>query len=316
MNVTIRQLYAFRAVSDVGSFTGAARRLGIAQSALSRSIQDLEAELGTRLFDRTTRSIELTIIGREFLAAVDKLIIDLDTAIQGTRELLDRKRGRLTVAAPPLLAGTIIPSVIANYKKRFPAIDVSIIDAQTDVVIARVRSGEADCGIGTFAEEEGLKKELLFEDELMVWCSGRSHLVHKPNLTWNDVLAESLIAMTRDSQIRRLIDQTALSLGKCVRPAYEVSHMTTAVTLVDAGLGVAVLPAYVSKVVGGINVVPRPLCDPVVRRDVSVLRSSLKLLSPAAESFVQTIRKQAVHLLRREETLSVPDRVGINSIFS
>src|SRR6266404_2268448 len=150
MNITLRQLYGFKTVADVGTFTAAAQRLKVAQPALSLNIRDLESELGTRLFDRTTRRVELTAAGREFLLSVDKLILDLEHAVQNARELAERKRGRLAVAAPPLLA---------------------------TMIVDKVRNGEADCGIGTFAEvEDGIRREALFEDALMAWCPVQSQL--------------------------------------------------------------------------------------------------------------------------------------------
>ena len=88
------------------------------------------------------------------------------------RDLTDRKRGRLTIAAPPLLAAMIVPAAIADYMKAFPGIEVRLVDTQTDIIVAKVQSGEVDCGIGTFAEiEEGIRSEPLLEDALFVWCS-------------------------------------------------------------------------------------------------------------------------------------------------
>src|SRR3954467_6687588 len=115
MNITLRQLYGFKAVADVGTFTAAAQRLKVAQPALSLSIRELETELGVRLFDRTTRRVELTAAGREFLQSTEKLIADLELSIRNVRDLTDRKRGRLTIAAPPLLAAMIVPPAIADY---------------------------------------------------------------------------------------------------------------------------------------------------------------------------------------------------------
>jgi len=96
--------------------------------------------------------VELTAAGREFLQSVDKLIVDLEHAVQNARDLAERKRGRLVVAAPPLLAALIVPAAVADYKKRFPSVEISVIDAQTNIIVDKVRGGEADCGIGTFAE--------------------------------------------------------------------------------------------------------------------------------------------------------------------
>jgi DNA-binding transcriptional LysR family regulator len=154
MNVTLRQIRCFHVVSELGSFTRAAQRLRMTQPGLSLIVRELEKALEVRLLDRTTRQVELTAAGREFLGATLRVIHDLDDSIRNARELTNRKRGKLTVAAPPLLAATLLPVAIADYKRAYPGIDAAVLDVQTDEVIARVRSGEADCAIGTFANEE------------------------------------------------------------------------------------------------------------------------------------------------------------------
>jgi DNA-binding transcriptional LysR family regulator len=300
MNITLRQLHGFKAVADLGTFTAAAHRLKVAQPALSLNIRDLESELGAKLFDRTTRRVELTAAGREFLQSVDKLIVDLERAVQNARDLADRKRGRLVVAAPPLLAALIVPGAVADYRKRFPAIEVSVIDAQTTIIVDKVRSGEADCGIGTFAEaEDGIRRDVLFEDALMAWCPAQSQCARSSRLAWKDLPAGQLITMTRDSRIRFLVDQAYQSIGQTVRPAYEVSHMTTAIMMVEAGLGVAVLPAYVWGFARAFNVVSKVLSEPEVRREVAIIQASGRSLSPAAEAFLTYLGKRAHAALPR-----------------
>jgi DNA-binding transcriptional LysR family regulator len=300
MNITLRQLYGFKTVADVGTFTAAAQRLKVAQPALSLAIRDLETELGARLFDRTTRRVELTTAGREFLQSVDKLIADLEHAVQNARDLAERRRGRLVVAAPPLLAALIVPGAVADYKKRYPAIDVTVVDTQTNIIVDKVRSGEADCGIGTFAEaEEGIRRESVFEDSLMAWCPAQSQFARPSRLGWKDLPAGQLIAMTRASRIRFLVDQAYRSAGQDVRPAYEVSHMTTAIMMVEAGLGIAVLPAYVWGFARAFNVVSKALSDPEIRREVAIIQADKRALSPAADAFQRHLRKRARAALPR-----------------
>src|SRR5580704_14098706 len=103
MNITLRQLEAFVAVADTRNFTRAAQRLHTAQSAISLLIKELETDLGVRLLDRTTRHVELTDPGIEFRGYAEKLIADLDHAVRHTHELVERKRGRIAIAAPPFL---------------------------------------------------------------------------------------------------------------------------------------------------------------------------------------------------------------------
>lgn len=291
MSLTIRQLQHFNAVAQIGSFTRAAERLKIAQPALSLSIRELEAELRVRLFDRTTRRVELTDAGRNFLQATERLTADLDNAVRNVRDLSERKHGRVVLAAPPLLAAMIAPSAIAEYKKKFAGIEIHLIEAQSDAIVEKVRSGEADCGVGTFAAgEEGIRRDILFRDELMAWCSARSQITRSTSLRWSEIRSLPLISLTRSSTIRALVDN---AVGPDANRAYEVSHMTTAVMFAEAGLGIAVLPAYVWGVARAFRVVPKYLVEPQVRRDVSFIYASHRALSPAAEGFLGVLRKHA-----------------------
>jgi DNA-binding transcriptional LysR family regulator len=291
MTVTIRQLLHFNAVAQVGSFTRAAERLKIAQPALSLSIRELEGELRVRLFDRTTRRVELTDAGRNFLQATERLTADLDNAVRNVRDLSERKHGRIVLAAPPFLAAMIAPPAIAEYKRRFAGVEIHLIEGQSDDIVEKIRSGQADCGVGTFPiGEEGIRRDNLFTDELMAWCSARSQIAKSGSLRWSEIKTLPLISLTRSSTIRTLVDS---AVGPEAKRAYEVSHMTTAVMLAEAGLGIAVLPAYVWGFARAFSVVPRYLVEPQIRRDVSFIYASHRALSPAAEGFFHVLRKHA-----------------------
>lgn len=300
MNITLRQLHSFRAVAELGSFTRAAQRLKLAQPALSLAIRDLETELNLRLFDRTTRKVELTAAGTEFLQSVDRLMSDLQHAIKNAQDWTERKRGRFVIAAPPFLASMIIPDAIAEYKASFPAIDVRLIDAPTDVIVERVRMGDADFGVGTFADsEEGIRRENLFRDALMVFGRSDNPVIKTSKIFWRNLRDAPLIVLTRESGIRTLTNTAFDRIGLSIHPSYEVSHITTSVMLVNAGLGVAVLPAYAWGFARSFEIVARPLVDPIVGREVAIIRSDVRSLSPAAEGFTKFLRKRARWALPR-----------------
>jgi DNA-binding transcriptional LysR family regulator len=293
MNITLRQLYGFKAVAQCGSFTRAAHQLHTPQPALSLCIRELELELKIRLFDRTTRRVEITAAGREFLASVDKMIGELEFAVRNARDLVDRKRGRVIVAAPPLLAAMIVPNAIADYKSAYPGIDVRVIDTQTDVIIDKVRSGEADCGVGTFPESDELRRQVLVQDALMAWLGPQHAIRRAATLRWSDLADHPIIMLTQNSSIRHLVERAFAARGQQVRPAYEVAHMTTAIMLAEAGLGVAVLPAYVWSFANAFNVSAKSLLDPEVRREIYFIHASERAISPATEGFSRYLRKRA-----------------------
>src|SRR5689334_11913980 len=122
MNVSLRQLRAFVAVCDTGSFTGAARQLHITQSALSLLIKDLETELGIRLLERTTRNVRLSEAGASFRPLVNGVLQDLERAIASVADLRDLKRGVARIAAPQLMSLTLLPQVLPTHRARHPGV--------------------------------------------------------------------------------------------------------------------------------------------------------------------------------------------------
>lgn len=296
MAVTLRQIQAFLAVAELGTFTKAAERLRMAQPALSQLVRELEHELGIRLFDRTTRRVELTEGGREFQGASAKIVHDLDLAIQNANDLAERRRGKITVAAPPLLAAAILPEAIAEMRERFPGVQVAVLDARTDTIIEAVRTSRADCGLGTFATvEDGIERMPMARDQLMLFCSPGSRFA-AARIDWRELQGEPLITLTRDSGIRLLVEVAYETVGIPLVPAYEVAQITTALALVEARLGVAVLPTYAQAAAPHRRVVARPLSNPVIARDIVMIRPSGRSPSPALTAFEAVLRRYARRL--------------------
>src|SRR5690606_24676409 len=126
--LTLRQLRAFVAVAEAGSFTAAARTLHLTQSALSVLVRELEREMGVQLLDRHTRQVLLTEAGREFLPSAQRLLAELAGAVAGVTDLRDKKKGVLRLAAPQLMACAFMPPVIAAYRARYPDVEVRLAD--------------------------------------------------------------------------------------------------------------------------------------------------------------------------------------------
>ena len=142
--VTLRQLRAFVAVAEEGSIARAAQRLHLTGSALSMLIASLEGELGTRLFERTTRRLQLTDAGRELLPAIGEVFHHLDSALSDLRESTQRRDTQLRIAASPLLAATLLPGVMAGFRERYPAVRLKLLDKAVGAVPQAVRGGDAD----------------------------------------------------------------------------------------------------------------------------------------------------------------------------
>jgi DNA-binding transcriptional LysR family regulator len=293
MNVTMRQLRAFQEVARSASFSRASEKLHIAQSAISALIRELEKELSARLFDRTTRRVELTAAGREFMPQVEKILSDLEHAIQDTHDLGQRKRGRLTVAGPPLLIEALIPKLLVPFKRDFPGVRVVIIDARDERIVEAVRSGQADLGIGSFASvDEELSRTRLARDTLSLFCAGNHRFAKLRAPKWSDIEGVPLISLTRDSGIRQLVDFGCKSAGISTQPEYEVALVTTALALVAVGIGIAVLPTNAIAAIRGRSIISRPLTHPTVVREITMISRDGRSLSPAAAEWVHRLKRE------------------------
>ena len=297
MTVTLRQMQAFLGVAEQGSFTKAAERLRMAQPALSQLVRDLERELGIRLFDRTTRRVELTQAGREFQGASAKILHDLDLAVRNANALAERGRGRVVIAAPPLLASMLLPQAIAELRACHPGLQAAIIDARTDTIVQAVRLGQADCGLGTFSKgEDGIERLPLARDSLMLFCNPGHAFAGRDAIAWAELAEQPMITLTRDSGIRLLVELGYETAELPLHPVYEVSQITTALALVEAGLGIAVLPTYARAANPHGTLAARPLTNPTIARDIVMIRAAGRSPAPAVLA-VETILRRCIRRL-------------------
>jgi DNA-binding transcriptional LysR family regulator len=288
MNPTIKQLRAFALACRYGVLTRAADEMFVTQPAVSVLIRQLEESLGMRLFDRTSRSLRPTVAAEEILPTVERMLRDLDSLKSSVRELAGRERGHLRFAATPSIAGAIVPGLLAEYRLLYPNIEVSLDDAAPDRLTAPTLAGDVEFSIGTVNDAaEGLTLQRLARDPLCAICRKDSRLARKRRLTWEDALSYPWIAVKANSGIRNLIDEALFTLGVRKSVQYEVSYMTTGLSMAQAGLGIAIFPGILLASFPHPDLVARRLESPVVTRDISLIRRAEHSLSPAAESFVE-----------------------------
>lgn len=307
MNITLRQLAAFLQVAEIGSFTRASEQLGIAQPALSLLIRDLETELTLRLFDRTTRTVALTDAGKEFRIAAAKIVEELDGAVRNARDFSERRKGRVIVAAPPLLSSVMVPQAIKEFEKEYPGIRIVLADVTTERIVEMVSQGEADIGVGTFgAGDAQIDASFVLKDSLLAFCKKDSELSKLRTISWSDLPEQPLILLSRDSGIRRMADSMLQQSDLSLIPKFEVAHITTALSLVVAGLGVAVLPTYACAALSPRDdVVARLLVQPEISREISIIRARGRSLSPAADAFLSFLIRQAHRTVPSDSSFSM-----------
>lgn len=289
MNVTLRQLRAFIAVAQLGGFSAAAVRMHLTQSALSMLVRALEQEIGVVLFERTTRSVKLTDSGRDFLPLAVKMLVDLHNAVATTRSGAERASGRIVIAVSPTFASTLLPALLISYRDEHP--DVLVVmrdDAAPNQIRRLVQDGEADIGIGPL--ERGQRGQfvvdVLMNDELVLACPEGHRLARHKSVPWCDLANVPMIGFASDNALQALVESAMAASGVRLRTQYEVASISTAAALVDAGLGVSVLPSYARQLRRRERIQYRPLIDPVVKRDLCLLRLRDRAMPVAAQAFI------------------------------
>ncbi|MES2283173.1 MAG: LysR family transcriptional regulator [Pseudomonadota bacterium] len=287
MNVTLRQLRAYVEVVRSGGFTAAAKKLHLTQSATSLLVQELEAQLGIQLVDRTTRKVAPTDAGIEFLSSAERILADVEQTLADTQDLVLKRKGRITVATTPLLASTFLPDAIAQFQEEHPGISVRLADLPAEDIARMVQSGDADMGFGAFPNlDPDLQRMPLLRHPLGVMVPSTWPLARRrANLTWTDLADQPMIAITQGSGFHMLIDPVLSQAGLPSKPRFEVRYLSTAVGLAEAGLGVTVVPAYVGLLLRSAKVRFRILHKPVVQREIELIVRSGRSLSPGAAAF-------------------------------
>jgi len=288
MNVSLRQLRAFVALTRTGSFTHAADSMHITQSALSGLIKELEQVLGVRVVDRSTRKIQLSEVGRELYPLVNKILQDLDGVLGNLASLKDLKTGVVRIAAPQLMACTLLPEVIAAYRLKHPEVQVRLSDCVVENVLSRVLSGEVDFGIGPERDPMSeIATSQLFEMPFVLVFPRNHPLEKQPRITWSDLASFPFIALQGQFTERIMLDLHAASRDLSLNPSNEVAFMTTALSMVSAGLGIAACLPYAGSLVKLYQLHMQILSDPVVTRKFFVFTRNGKSLTPATESFIE-----------------------------
>ncbi|MFK4490399.1 LysR family transcriptional regulator [Bradyrhizobium sp. USDA 336] len=291
MNVTLRQLRVFTGVYRTRSITRAARELGITQSAASLLIQQLEAEVSVKLFDRSTRSVQPTLAADEAFAAAERMLSDAQGLSRRMRDLAQARAGRVVFLASAGTASALLPPVLAKFRAAYPDIEIDMRDVAADDLVPRLSTTDAEFAIGSVEGEfADMTIETLTSGRLSAIGRRTADFAARRSLTWDELVQLPTIAMRSETRIRMQIDQALSAQGKRLDPTYEVTLINTALAMTAQGLGLAILPATMLPADQFPTLIARPLVRPALTRPVSLLQRQGRTLSPAAQAFVATAR--------------------------
>lgn len=289
-NLNLRHLEAFVAIATAGNFTRAAGLLHISQPALTVQIRQLEENIGVKLLDRNTRTVKLTAIGEQLAPVIGRVLRDIEAVLRDASEMAAGTRGTVSVAALPSVCSTILPRIIAAFKKDQPGISVVLKDVVSQKVLSMVKTREVDFGVGSFTDSDpAIEVVPLFADRVKIVVPRDSPLARKRAIQLQQMLGLPLILMERDSSVRMLVDRAFESIGHYPTPAYEATYMSSAVGMVRAGLGVAFLPSSTLEMSELTGLTARSVAHPGLTRKIVAVRKAGSELSPAATNFLDVL---------------------------
>jgi DNA-binding transcriptional LysR family regulator len=265
--------------------------LHLSQPALTVQIRRLEDALAVRLLDRNTRTVELTRVGRELAPVLQRLLRELDTVVIDTRDLAAKRYGVVRIAALPSVAAGPLPDAIAAFREANPRVTFVLKDVITKRVLSLVRTEEVDLGVlgGDFVEPD-LEIVHTAQDRMHVVFPTEHPIGTVPEITLDVLANHPLILMDPDTSVRAIVDGAFIAAGRLPIPACEATYMMTAVGMVRAGLGLAILPASAREIRAEPSLRSRLIDEPGFERPVLVIKKAGRTLPPMSESFLVQLK--------------------------
>jgi len=290
INCEILDLRAFAAVVELEGFNRAAEALNISQPALSRRIQRLEGAVGAALLERTTRRVALTAVGREMLPLIQRMLDEFDFSLFAMRDVGGRRAGQISLACIPTAAFYFLPSVIARFNEQYPNIRFRILDLSANDGLESVARGEVEFGINLLGSSDpDLIFEPLLEEPFVLACRRDHPFAHREVVNWVDLHGQRVIMVSRASGNRIILNAALAKADIHLSWSYEVMHLSTSLGLVEAELGISVLPQLATPQGDHPIIVTRPIRNPEVTRTIGVVRRRGGRLSPATEQFLKML---------------------------
>lgn len=288
MAVKLQQLLYMVAVAEEGRFTHAAAKLHVAQPSVSAAVAALEQELGTPLFHRESNHVVLTRAGELFLPWANQILADCDAAVASMKEYLGVQRGRLVLGATPSLTTTVLPAVLTAFCAEHPQLDVTVHEAGSHELTARVEQGQMDLALVILPIRNALvrTRQLLAED-LVLAVNDEHPFARRRSIDVTELERMPLIMFKQGYDLRDSTMAACRSAGFEPTIAVEGLEMDGVLALAGAGVAAAVVPESVIGSTGPLRKVR--FRGGVLRRKVGIAAHKDRPLTPSAEAFSDAV---------------------------
>lgn len=290
-NLSIRQLRAVAAVAKYSSFIAAASEMGLSQPGLSRMIRAAERELGSALFERTTRQVSLTSVGVEFVPLAERILHDLELSSNAIRELSEQTRGHLAISCPMAFATNMLADLITSYKRLNPNVILHIHEGIQSSTLGLIRSGQVDFGIGALSEpNDDLLVEHLCQNCYHVVFHKRHRFARRDEISLADLKGEPLVSMPPSSNLRRIFDGAAANAGFRLNHTITLNTYSALAQFVRRGVGVTILAS--TSLPNDPLLRSLPIDPGLFNGSLAMMRLKGRPISAAASGFQDLVRRR------------------------
>lgn len=298
---TLKQFRYFLAVCDTGSIAAAARRVNIAQSALTKSIQELETTLGTPVFERLPRGMELTQSGHRFEAKARQVIAAVNQAGSINRDEKDELTGSLTVGVTSLMAGYCLADLVARFQRSFPGVRIDILEDSPHFLEHLLINGEVDVAlmVTNALDDKALQVETLATSPNRVWMASGHPLTEHNELTLALCASAPLILLETD-RVDSMHQAIWRHHGLNPMVRLRTSSLEAVRSLVGVGAGVSILPDFLYRrwTLDAERIEVRKLREPIPGTDIGLVRRRGVRNHDVIDQFIQLARNPASNARR------------------
>lgn len=291
-DVNLKLLRTFEAVARNGSFTRAANELRRSQATVSSQISVLEQQLCVQLIERTSRRVSMTLAGQELATALGQAFRLIDDGLEKVRDQSGARRGRIVIACVPSLSSVLLPRMLAAYRLEDGVTRIDMEELSSTEMIDALIADQIDFGIGPCIEPP--PQEIAFAaslDEPLCILLFRSQAQRNASgISFATLAALPLITLSGSVLLQRQLEETAKARGMQLRSQSEVRHVQTAIAMVQAGVGAAIVPRLALPTVLGSGLLALPIIDPVMMRRIGILTRRGAALRPTAARLARHVQ--------------------------
>jgi DNA-binding transcriptional LysR family regulator len=287
----IRELEYYVTVAELQNFTAAAERLHISQPAISKAIHKLEEELGFNLIDRTQKRMLLTDEGTVFLNMAKDILARVTNALDTMREYKELTRGTFHIAVPPLLGAYVFPNLFAAFKKKYPSLEMFVVEDGSSTAVDLVKREEVHVGLVILPPDlTELTSHHITSQEIVVCLPTEHRLSTEPFLTFEQLKNEPVILYNEGFVLRSIILNEFAKYNIKPNVVISTNQFQTMKALVSKGVGISFLPANSIREARRMTKIP---LSPPHFLDMGLIWKPDKVLPLASRAFIDFVKNYA-----------------------